>query len=244
MNKICILIHGYLTDYHDFTSLPKTLIKYYDQVILLNLPGHEHKKNLKNFTKNNVFNYLDKEFNNIFNSNKNNQIVDIIGFSLGGALAWHYSKKYPFHKVVLLSPAVHNLNFMLPVDKIKNHQRLKQLDRISYIKEKMMSKKREQDAVKFVCSNTLVKFNLHNGIEFLKIINVIKNNRDTSNIPTLLIRGELDELVKKDVIEIISKKLIGQKIIYEVPNIGHMMLRTDYEPDIIRCIINFLNNDI
>ena len=28
MNKICILIHGYLTNYDDFQSLPKELINY------------------------------------------------------------------------------------------------------------------------------------------------------------------------------------------------------------------------
>ena len=76
--------------------------------------------------------------------------------------------------------------------------------------------------------------------EFIKIVKEINSMKGSSPVPTLIIRGELDELVKKDVIKIISDRLTGIKEIYEVPNIGHMMLRTDYEQEIIEKIIYFL----
>ena len=41
MSKICILIHGYLSDYRDFTALPAHLLNNYDQMIMLNIPGHQ-----------------------------------------------------------------------------------------------------------------------------------------------------------------------------------------------------------
>lgn len=237
MNKICLLIHGYLTDYHDFTSLPKHLIKHYDQVILLCLPGHENKCNLNNFTKDLVFAYLDQEIEKVF---KPTNQVDIIGFSLGGALAWYYSLKYKFNKVVLLAPAIHNINFQLFRDKWHHHKQLKQYGKTIYHVEMKKVAQRNKEAVQFVIKNTLPKFTIKNGIEFLKIIKEIQSKKDTSSSPTLIIRGELDELVKKDVIELISNRLTGIKEIYEVPNIGHMMLRTDYEQEIIHKIIDFL----
>ena len=237
MNKICLLIHGYLTDYHDFTSLPQHLIKYYDQVILLCLPGHENKCNLKNFTKDNVFTYLDYEISKVM---KPNNQVDIIGFSLGGALAWYYSLKYNFHKVVLLAPAIHNLNLNLVSDKWHHRKQLKQCDNNIYKEEIKKALQRDKEAVQFVIKNTLPKFTIGNGIEFIKIVKEINSMKGSSPVPTLIIRGELDELVKKDVIKIISDRLTGIKEIYEVPNIGHMMLRTDYEQEIIEKIIYFL----
>lgn len=237
MSKVCLLIHGYLTDFHDFTSLPQFLIKQYDQVILLSLPGHEYKKNLKNFTKSNVFNYLDKEIEDVLTPNN---IVDIIGFSLGGALAWYYSLKYQFNKVVLMSPAIHNINFHILIDKRKHHKELKKLDKNIYKMELRKQKQRNKEAISFVFKNTFPKFKIKNGIEFLKIVKQIKKCDKKSSTPTLIIRGELDELVKKDVINIISNNLTGYKEVYEVPNIGHMMLRTDYEQDIITKVIEFL----
>lgn len=99
---------------------------------------------------------------------------------------------------------------------------------------------RDKEAVQFVIKNTLPKFTIGNGIEFIKIVKEINSMKGSSPVPTLIIRGELDELVKKDVIKIISDRLTGIKEIYEVPNIGHMMLRTDYEQEIIEKIIYFL----
>lgn len=239
MSKVCLLIHGYLTDYHDFTCLPSYLIKYYDQVILLSLPGHEHKDNLKNFTSENVFNYVEKEVEAVISNN----IVDIIGFSLGGALAWYLSLKYDLNKVVLLAPALDNINFGLPLDIIINRFNLNKLSedekRISLRKAKI----RRTNALKFVLKNTFPKFNLVNGLEFLKIIHKINKNDQTSSKPTLIIRGELDELIKRSVIKKINNQLRGPKEVYEVPNIGHMMLRSDYEKNIINRILCFLGSD-
>ncbi len=237
MSKICLLIHGYLTDFRDFTSLPQNLIKYYDQVILLCLPGHENKHNLKNFTKDFVFKYLDKEIENVINENN---VVDIIGFSLGGALAWYYSLKYKFNKVVLLAPAICNINYKIILDRKNNQKKLKQLSKDEYKLERKKAKIRQKKAIQFVLKNTLPKFSFRNGYEFLKIVKHIKNNTKQSDTPTLIIRGELDELVKKDAVLIILNNLIGIKEFYEVPHIGHMMLRTDYEQEIISKIIDFL----
>lgn len=69
MSKICFLIHGYLTDYRDFKSLPFEIMKDYDQVILYQLPGHNHKCSLKQFTKGNTFKSIDNEIKKIIINN-------------------------------------------------------------------------------------------------------------------------------------------------------------------------------
>lgn len=237
MSKICVLIHGYLTDSSDFVSLPKQLIKYYDQVRLLCLPGHSHKSLINDFTKNNVFKYIHKELDDIIKDNT----IDVIGFSLGGALAWYIALNYKINKLVLLAPANNYLNFFLLNSKIKYLNSLNKLEEETKNKLKQELKDREKQAIDFIIKNTLPKFNLKNGYNFCKIINFINKDKSNINIPLLIVRGDLDELIPvSSIMKCYNKCLHNNKEIYNIPDIGHMMLRTHREQDIIDKIKNFL----
>ena len=238
MSRICVLIHGYLTDYRDFKSLPGKLIKIYDQVILLCLPGHENKCNLKNFTKDACIKQLDSEFSEL---TKNNE-VDVIGFSLGGALAWYVGLNYPVNKLVLLAPALDNINTNLVIDKINYLKKIKKLSKESQKELLSAYFKKEREAVNFVIKNSLPKFTLRNGLEFVKLVNYINSINGDVDKPCLIIRGELDELVKAKAVTKIIPRIIGYKEVYRIPDIGHMMLRTDREDYITQLIINFLGS--
>lgn len=239
MSKVCFLIHGYLTDFHDFQDLPQKLIKEYDQVILLCLPGHECKENLNDFTFKKTMKYIDKE---IISSINKGDIIDIIGFSLGGALGWYIGMKYKVHRLVLLAPALDNLNTRLIVDKIKYLYSIRNQEEYNFLVKKFHQK--EKEAVTFAFQNTIPKFNIHNGIEFLKIINYINQQNEFVKKPCLIIRGDLDELVKAKVINKIKNRIDSYYEIHRIENIGHMMLRTDEKDQIETIIINFLKRDI
>lgn len=238
MSKICVLIHGYLTDFHDFMSLPSALAPYYDQVILLTLPGHECKKNLKYFKLKNVINYVENEINQIIVNNE----VDVIGFSLGGALAKYIAVKFPINKVALLSPAIKYFNLALFKEKIEYVSQMKKnIDKEEYAKEIAEFRKNDHEAFQFVMNNTFKKFNVVNGIEFCKIVNYITKTKDPILCPMLIVRGSLDELVPASVIkECYNLCINDDKQVYEITGIGHMLLRTKYEKAIIKEIKKFL----
>lgn len=230
MNKICFLIHGYLTDYRDFDGLPKELLNDYDQIILFELPGHNHKSCLKRFTKNNTFNLIDKEMKNL---TKNN-IVDVIGFSLGGALAIYIALKYKINKLVLLSPAIRYLNSQILFERGKYAKLLKKDERKIYHHNSV-------DAINFAFHNTLPKFTLINGLAFCQIVDEVKKTKGKITVPTLIIRGTIDELVPVSSINECIKRMDKNKVeVVKIEGIGHMMLRTPKKMEIIKKVKDFL----
>ena len=116
MKKIVILIHGYLTDSNDFNKLEKDLVPYYDYVVSLNLPGHGKYQNMKDFTLDATFKYLFDEISFYLTLGK----VDLIGFSLGGALVHYLCAKFKnINKAILLAPAIKYLNFSCPFKRMR-----------------------------------------------------------------------------------------------------------------------------
>lgn len=232
MNKICFLIHGYLTDYRDFNGLPNELMNDYDQIILFELPGHNHKSCLKEFTKSNTFNLIDKEMKKL----TSDSTIDVIGFSLGGALAIYIALKYKINKLVLLSPAIKYLNHQILLERGKYFTLLKS----SQIKEYHQN---SVDAIKFVMHNTLPKFTLTNGLTFCQIIDEVKKTKGRIKAPTLIIRGTLDELVPSSTIDECLKRMDESKVkVVKIEGIGHMMLRTPKKQEIIEYVKDFLED--
>lgn len=241
MSRICVFIHGYLTNFRDFTTLPSKLIGHYDRIIILSLPGHQEGQ-LRKFKKADVFTYLHDEFDTLF-VDPNNK-VDVVGFSLGGALTWYLSHHYKFNKIVLLSPAIFYLNPQLVVDERKFFNSLKNLDEEQQKEEKRKFKERRKTALNFAKKNTLTKFNLQNAYQFVRIINEVKKYKDDINIPMLIVRGNLDELVSMKSVDFCLKHNINPNVKKMlIKDIGHMMLRTDRGEEIIEKITNFLEDN-
>lgn len=165
MKKIVILIHGYLTDYNDFNHLPHQLTKLYDYVILISLPGHGKYHNMKNFKVNNTIKLIEDEVE--FYSRLG--YVDLIGYSLGGALVRYLCVKYKtIKKAVLISPATYYFSPLFGIERMKylfggktkderkkNYQELRDNDKMAY---------------HVVRRHTLKRFKLDNGITFCKLI--------------------------------------------------------------------------
>lgn len=236
MKKTVILIHGYLTDYHDFSQLPLHLSKYYDYVVILDLPGHGKYQDNKKFTVNDTIKKVENEVE--FYLNKGS--VDLIGYSMGGALSRYLAIKYPnINKVVLLAPATKYLTIFFPIeraryifsDKDKNKrkvriQEIKEHDKVSYL---------------ILKKGPLPRFKLRNGYVFCKLIYTINKIRGKNTRPTLIIRGRLDELVPHSSAKYCYKNCVSDnKELYIVDNIGHIMLRSNEEEIITSKIIDFL----
>ena len=220
MKKIVILIHGYLTD-----------------VILISLPGHGKYHNMKNFKVNNTIKLIEDEVE--FYSRLG--YVDLIGYSLGGALVRYLCVKYKtIKKAVLISPATYYFSPLFGIERMKylfggktkderkkNYQELRDNDKMAY---------------HVVRRHTLKRFKLDNGITFCKLIQKINKIKGFNPTSTLIIWGKLDELVPKSSVNFCYRNCINnKKALVMIDGVGHVMLRSNKEQIIIDKIMEFLN---
>ena len=231
--KTVILIHGYLTNYLDFNHLPKYLSKYYDYVVIVDLPGHGKYRNIKEFKVDATIKKVEQELEYYLKKGT----VDLIGFSMGGALSRYLCVKYKeVRNAVLLAPATYYLSPLFTLERAKyiignkkdenELKNLKENDKTSY------------DIIK---ESTLKKFNLDNGLTFCKLIYKINLIKGFNPTRTLVMRGTLDELVPKYSADYCYKNCInpGKELVY-VKGLGHLMLRSNKEQLIIDKIMEFL----
>ena len=237
MKKIVILIHGYLTDYNDFNHLPNKLTKLYDYVVLISLPGHGKYHDMKKFKVNDTIQLIEDEVE--FYSKIG--YVDLIGYSLGGALVRYLCVKYKtIKKAVLISPATYYFSPLFGIERMKylfsaktkderkkNHQELRNNDKMAYY---------------VVRRHTFKRFKLDNGITFCKLIKKINKIKGFNPTSTLIIWGKLDELVPKSSVNFCYQNCINnKKALVMIDGVGHVIPRSNKEKIIIDKIMEFLN---
>ncbi len=237
MKKTVILIHGYLTNYLDFNHLPKELIKYYDYVVIVNIPGHGKFKEIKNFRVDSTIKTVENEVE--FYLKKGS--VDLIGFSMGGALTRYLCVKYQtINKAVMLAPATYYLSPFCVVKRFKFILKAKTLNE----EKEIIARLRKNDKIgkNIILNNCIKKFGPKNGLTFCKLITKINKLKGKNPTSSLIVWGELDELVPKKSAKFCYKNCSNkEKELWLIDGLGHLMLRSDYEEEINDKIIKFLN---
>ena len=252
--KAILLIHGFLTDYRDFDNLVPRLKEQYDYIHLLVIPGHKGLDSdvidYNRFTFDETFKLIRATMEYLLSKY---DIVDVIGFSMGGALATYLANKYDFNKLVLLAPANKFFNFSLPINRLSYFVRT--------VIERMNSKRLTKDEIKVIDQELgnvriddvkslqiafhrlIPNYNIHTLTTFIRIINECNININEIKNPTLLIWGELDQLVpKKSVNELYQKITNENKKIIIYKDISHLMLNSKNSLKIIEEILVFLKN--
>lgn len=116
MKKAVFLLHGFLSDPSDFEILIPDLQNMYDHIEMITYAGHGEDNPL-NFDVDLTLEKLNETFRNL---QLQYEIIDVIGFSLGGALAVYLSQHYAFNKLVLLAPANKYINLRFTLSRIKH----------------------------------------------------------------------------------------------------------------------------
>ena len=245
MRKAVFLLHGFATDNTDFANLIPYLTEKYDYIQNENLPGHTNKHGLKGFTMPATLGYVTRIIEELIN---NYDEVDIIGFSMGGALAAYLASNYKIHKLVLLAPADIYINAKYPLVRIKKyfeylitkHNKNKNgIDRILSMEDYNSVLLEEADAVKITKKYILPNYNLRTIKEFMSTIKFCKENTGEIKNETLIIMGDLDQLVSEKSGEFIKDRCNNAKIV-TFENVSHMMLRSRRYRAIIKEIMSFL----
>lgn len=220
--KVCLLIHGYLTDSEDFQDLPLLLKskKIYDQVINFVIPGHQGE-NHEEFTLEKVIAKVDNVMTELI---KNQCKIDIIGFSLGGALAKYIACKYDIHKVILLAPAVRHMS---PKSIFRRFNYLFDQKNKSHQNEFKNLLNEDIYATTFFFKKFGEKFTIRSYHVFRSILHYIDKFGGEIRCPMLIIWGYFDELVPKIACNICMDACTSlEKTMIVIPNIGHIMLRS------------------
>ena len=229
-----LLLHGFATDINDFLSIIPFLKKRYDAIFLENLPGHGDNFKLSDFTVNNVIGYVNEKFDEIKNKY---EYVDVYGYSMGGVLATYIGVKKEVNRIILLAPANKYVNpSILPLKLRREFEILANKDTTS---AKIMAEN-DRRGMSVVLNDLLPRYNVDTISTFISLVRYCNDSLIKNDVKTLIVRGNLDELVPSTSSTLIKKyyKNIEEVII---PDLGHLMLKSKNYRLIINAIKKFLD---
>lgn len=250
--KAVMTIHGFLTVTQDFGRLYDYL-DMYDEVKAVEIPGHNgDKPDFTLFTPDATFKAVLDVYDEL---KEKHDTVDVVGFSMGGALASWLASVREVNRLVLVSPANKYLNAALPISAGKFVSELgrkafresegKLKDRLDAT-NKAFSPYLEnlQTAGKVAKERTFKYMNPRTYSAFSKIVkncNVVVETTSPNKTPTLILWGKLDELVPSRSVKYLTKHFSKTQVkIY--PDVGHAMLYTNLDDVIIHDIVEFLTD--
>ena len=242
-----MLIHGYLTTTEDFGRLYDYL-GCYDEVCPVEIPGHNGKVDMRKFTVESTQTTVMNTFDAL--ASKHEQ-VDVVGFSMGGALASWLCALRKVHRAVLISPANKFLNPALPIEALKFYGKLTEnayksadgaMSRRDAVKKAWAPYGENMSVAGKIAMQRTFRYmtprNLHVFDELMKQADEWVQSTDPQT-PVLILWGKLDELVPQKSSEFLLKHFSNAQVkIY--PDVGHAMLYTNRDHIIIKDAMDFL----
>lgn len=243
MSRAVLLIHGFVTDYHDFDPLYPALNEIYDCVFPVELPGHTDL-DFKKFNAIDTFKCVLDSFDRL---NEKYDSIDVIGYSMGGALATYLSNNREFNNLVLLAPANKYFNLSFVFKKagfyVKHIFQKIVRRRLTNEEEKMVESILidDENSITLAIHRLLPNYTFKTIKTFIKIINKCNEELREIKNKTLIIWGKYDQLVPKSSIDYNIEKCTHKEskvIIYEA--LSHLMLASSENKDIIEKVVEFL----
>ncbi len=249
--KAVLLLHGFATDQRDFDPLIPSLQNEYDEINRLFIPGHGEHANEKDFTPESTIICVENAMTQL---EKKYDEIDIIGFSMGGALASHLTKTHKVHKLVLLAPANKYLNpamFISNLHTYYDYYNFKFKNRNNNDLEMMEEKEKRKEyihtinqdnkkSMSMMFNQLFPRYTIHGIKTFSNVIKICNDQLNHIDCPTLLIWGKLDQLVPEKTIDFYKSICSNLKVIcYD--EVSHLMLYSSYYQKIIDACMTFLH---
>lgn len=251
MSKAVMTIHGFLTDTQDFDRLYDYL-DIYDEVKACEIPGHNGEVDFAKFTVESVVETVLSCYDEL---RSRHDEVDVIGFSMGGALCSYLCCRRDVHRAVMIAPSNKYFNLVSPFATMNFflqswHKTYSQTE--GKIKSRIVAARASispykqnittsmQIAFKRILPNISVKtFNVFSKL--MKMVNEVIKEKTPVAVPSFIMWGKLDELVPRASITYLCKNFSNVKTkIYE--NVGHAMLLTNCDDVLIPDIIDYLSD--
>jgi len=249
MSKAVMTIHGFLTDVNDFGRLYQFLDDY-DCVFKCRIPGHNDDVDFSKFNAQDTFERVLKDFDEL---KKSYDQVDVVGVSMGGALATWLCSQRDVHKAVFVAPANKYINFGSPLRLLKfyfdtykdsfDNAEGPLAERVRIAKGAVdVYRDNTRKALRFAKERLVPNYNLHTLTAFAELIrdvNKALEQKGKIDTPSLLLWGKLDELVPKQSSEYVTKHFPNcrVKIYFDV---SHLMFFSNKDDKIIADTVEFL----
>ena len=245
-------IHGFLTQTKDFGRLYDYL-DVYDEVKAVEIPGHNgDKPDFSLFNAEDTFKAVLDGYDEL---RQRHDCVDVVGFSMGGALATWLASVRDVNRVALVSPANKYINAALPFSTGKFVSQLgvktfretegKLKDRIAATNDAFTPYKEnfqisfdiaKKRTFKYMTPRTYGTF-----AKIIKTVNKVVESSTPHDVPALILWGKLDELVPYRSVKYLTKHFPQAQVkIY--PDVGHAMLYTNRDDVIIHDVVEFLTD--
>lgn len=251
MSRAVMTIHGFLTDTNDFGRLYDYL-SFYDEVIACQIPGHNGNVNFDDFTVEGTLVAVTACYDRL---RKKHDTVDVIGFSMGGALASYLCATRDVSKCVLMAPSNKYLNPRFAFDAMKYYAGFqrdtyksaegKLHQKVDAVVKGMRPYHRNISAcLKLEFDRILPNLSRHTFTVFSKLMKLVNKTLDNSpavEIPTLIIRGDLDELVPRTSIDYLKERFTNCEV-RQLADVGHGLLYTNRDDVLIKQIVEYLSN--
>ncbi len=244
-----LLLHGFATDCNDFNKIAPLLSARYQEVCCPNLPYHGEGTEKEKMCHKDILDFVEAAFDQL---KKRHKQVDVLGFSMGGALASHLASNKDVHRLILLAPA----NKYLSLNFLKNS--IKWFIEASHIEKSRKTGKEVQsettvsvkemmgdisDGLKRFFTRIIKRYTFANISEFSKVIKYCNTNLKDIHAPTIIIWGKLDQLVPYSSIRHVVRHCrndITRIIVY--PDVSHLMLYSSAHYKITDDILRFLED--
>ncbi|HOA79352.1 MAG TPA: alpha/beta fold hydrolase [Bacilli bacterium] len=250
MEKAVLLLHGFLSDPGDFTPLLPHLKERYARIEIPVYPGHGADESYHDFTAEGTLALIEDK---IWELTASSPSVDVIGFSLGGALSAYLAQRHSVNKLVLLAPANKYFNFYMPFSKIrylvKNFYAMEKAyfkrDRegVSYYKDKLKTMFSDDfKALKIVREKYMKRYLRKVYQNFKTLIKTANEGTTEINVPCFIAWGRLDQLVPKESVRMMRALCRHENTVLEIyENHSHLMLLSRASEEIVRDILAFLD---
>ncbi len=256
MSRAVILYHGFITDDTDFGDLYKHLEGMYDEVVRGSYPGHgsypDYIENFMEFTAVGTFKSVLNTFDEVASRHDH---IDVIGFSMGGALATYLSQVRKFDKMVLLAPANKYLNPRLPLESARFYYNLfkdaiiqtlkKRTNLHETVKENLaVYSKNHKISMDLAVKRIIPNYTLSTVKTFYNVIKDCNSELKEITNETLLVWGKLDQLVPIETTEYIKGFCKNNNLDLEIyDDISHLMLCSENADKVIERIVTFLKGE-
>lgn len=246
MSKAILLLHGFATDSNDFKNIIKELKKRYEIVRAPTLPSHKKKNHLKDFSVQEVFSCFEKEYDELV---EKYEAIDIMGFSMGGAVAAYLASKGNVDNLILLAPANAYLNAILPISRIKMFFEYLfsaisvPSEEISLFQKDTFLNSLEDDKISLdvAFKKLLPNYRYHSINAFRDVIKKCNKGLKKIAAHTLIVYGTVDQLVPKHSIRMVAKHCDDCKTII-LPGISHLMLNSRNYEIVCDCVLQFIDD--
>lgn len=223
--KAVLVIHGFVGGTYDNEHLVNYL-EYQSglDVYSFTLPGHykpliagvKYQEWIKE--SENQVEHLIKKYNTVY----------VVGHSMGGVIASHLATKYPqIKKLVLVAPGFEYISF---------DQNKKDIPNMN----KIMDKKDNKTAYEVILSKLLL-VPVTTVIEFIKLIKKYKPSIKQVTIPTLILHGDIDEVIPLKASEYAYNNIASKKKYLTIlTNVRHAVFRCERNEEINNYVYKFL----